>query len=178
MTITPAPTRAAAAPARPSVTNDTFVALYRDQYRTVFRYALVLTRNPQDAEDVTAETFERALRAWSRGGVSSEAAVRWLFVTARRLAIDRWRRTRRALGARRRHRQGPNDALGESESWLWLDQVLRLLPPRQREVLALRYQRDLSDADIGLVMGLSESGVRSLAARAIATLRKHREVWE
>lgn len=170
--------RDAAAPARLSVADDTFVGLYRDHYRTVFLYLLALTRNHQDAEDVAAETFERALRAWSRTGAPTAGAAPWLLVTARRIAIDRWRRARRALGARARHEERANDALVEADSWLWLDEVLRVLPSRQREVLALRYQQDLSDADIGLVMGLSESGVRSLAARAIATLRKHPEVWE
>lgn len=63
------------------------------------------------------------------------------------------------------------------EAMLWLESVAKILPPRQREVIALRYQRQLTDADIGVVMGLSESGVRSLVARAIETLRKHPEVW-
>ena len=40
----------------------------------------------------------------------------------------------------------------------------------------LRYQRDLTDADIAVVMGLTESGVRSLAARALAALRAHPEL--
>ena len=40
----------------------------------------------------------------------------------------------------------------------------------------LRYQRDLSDADIGLVMNLSESGVRSLVTRALESLRAHPEL--
>lgn len=167
-----------AAPARLTVADDTFGGLYRDYYRTVFLYVLALTRNHQDAEDVTAETFERALRAWSRTGAPPAGAAPWLLLTARRIAIDRWRRARRAVVPRVRDAERANDALVEADSWLWLDEVLRLLPARQREVLALRFQQDLSDTDIGLVMGLSASGVRSLAARAIATLRKHHEVWE
>jgi DNA-directed RNA polymerase specialized sigma24 family protein len=51
-----------------------------------------------------------------------------------------------------------------------------VLTARQREVLVLRYQRDLTDADIGSVMRLSESGVRSLVARALAILRSHPEL--
>lgn len=64
------------------------------------------------------------------------------------------------------------------EALAWLDTLAHVLPSRQREALVLRYQGDLTDAEIGLVMGLSESGVRSLVARGIATLRNHPEVWE
>ena len=158
-------------------TDDAFLSFYLDNYERVFHYVLLLTRNLEDAEDVTADTFERAWRAWSRGDMRPETAVSWLLVTARHRATDRWRRARNAMW-RRRLRDQSNDGLRESESWLWLDAVLRLLPARQREVLALRYQEDLSDADVGLVMGLTTSGVRSLAARALATLRRHREVWD
>jgi RNA polymerase sigma factor (sigma-70 family) len=69
------------------------------------------------------------------------------------------------------------DAQADPETWLWLDAFARVLPERQREVILLRYHRDLSDADIGALMRLSPSGVRSLVARAIATLRSHPEVW-
>jgi DNA-directed RNA polymerase specialized sigma24 family protein len=43
-------------------------------------------------------------------------------------------------------------------------------------VLLLRYRRDLTDDEIGGVMGLSASGVRSLAARALDTLHNHPEL--
>jgi RNA polymerase sigma factor (sigma-70 family) len=163
---------------RPETADGSFDDFYRANYRAVFRYVLVLTRNPQDAEDAAAETFERAFQVWSRGEVRAETAVRWLLVLARRRATDRWRRARRALRMQQGIHPRANDGLRESEGLVSLDEILRLLPSRQREVLALRYQHDLTDRDIALVMGLSESGVRSLAARAIANLRKHPEVWE
>ena len=53
----------------------------------------------------------------------------------------------------------------------------RELPRRQREVLILRYQRDLDDESIGEILGLSASGVRSLVARACETLRRNPEIW-
>ena len=73
--------------------------------------------------------------------------------------------------------RGVDGTAEEREFWMWLDALARSLPARQREVLLLRYQRDLTDAEIGEVLGLSESGVRSLAARAIAALRRHPELW-
>ena len=60
---------------------------------------------------------------------------------------------------------------------MWLDALSQALPNRQRDVIFLRYQRDLTDAEIGEVLGLSASGVRTLASRALNGLRKHPELW-
>jgi RNA polymerase sigma factor (sigma-70 family) len=60
----------------------------------------------------------------------------------------------------------------------WLASISQILPARQREVLLLRYQRDISDEDIAALMDLTPSGVRSLVARALTKLRAHPEVWK
>jgi RNA polymerase sigma factor (sigma-70 family) len=102
-----------------------------------------------------------------------------LLLTARRIATDRWRRAHRMLAILGSQRPGApvaESGAQRTEFWLWFDAVARVLPPRQREVLLLRYQRDLTDAEVGAIMSLSPSGVRSLVARAIATLRQHPEL--
>ena len=149
--------------------------VYADHYRDVHRYLLGLTASPDDAEEIAAETFERAIRAWSR---IPEPVLPWLLLTARRIATDRWRRVRRAtrlgVGLRQATSAGAGEA--ETEFWLWFRAVAVALTSRQREVLVLRYQRDLTDADIARIMGISGSGVRSLVARALEVLRAHPEL--
>jgi RNA polymerase sigma-70 factor (ECF subfamily) len=155
-----------------------FEALYTLHYRDVYRYLLGLTRSPDEADDIAAETFERAFRAWIGGHGPLERPLPWLLLIARRVATDQWRRARRF--ARLPH--GPDArrtdvaSVGRTEFWLWFDAVARVLSPRQREVLLLRYQRDLTDPDIASIMGISESGIRSLVARALAVLRAHPEL--
>jgi RNA polymerase sigma-70 factor (ECF subfamily) len=152
-----------------------FERIYRAHYRDVYRYVLAFTRSAEEAEEISADTFERALRTWQE---TPDPALPWLLLTARRKATDRWRRARRwARIALTLHPAERGDA-GErrTEFWLWFGAVSRLLTDRQREVLVLRYQRDLTDADVGRIMGLSQSGVRSLAARALDVLRAHPEV--
>lgn len=151
-----------------------FEDLYARHYRDVFRYCLVLTRHREDAEDVAAETFARAWHAWQRGREPYGKPLTWLLVIARRIATDRWRRLARSLGPRPAVSAPAGSA--EVEALLWLESVTRALTSRQREAIALRYHRDLTDTEIGLVMGLSESGVRSLVSRALAALREHPEV--
>lgn len=164
-------------PIQPAVPARTqaFEDAYRAHYRDVHRYVLAFTGSIDDADEIASETFERAFRSWQR---TPDPPLPWLLLTARRIATDRWRRARRwarlALGFRHEKRGDAGER--RTEFWLWFADVSRLLTDRQREVLLLRYQRDLSDADIASIMGLSESGVRSLVSRALDVLRAHPEL--
>jgi len=159
-----------------AVSSTLFEDVYERHLSDVFRYALIVTGDRDDADDVTAETFAHALRAWRSGREPDGPVLPWLFVLARNIATDRWRKTKRVLAGRPTS-ASPTD-VARLEAEMWLQSVVRILPPRQREVIGLRYHHELTDADIGALMGLSESGVRSLVARAIATLRRHPEVWQ
>ncbi|MGA2514783.1 MAG: sigma-70 family RNA polymerase sigma factor [Candidatus Limnocylindrales bacterium] len=174
--------------ARPSGTeveevNRAFADLYRQRYRDVYRYVLLMLHSANDAEEVTAEAFGRAYLAWRRGhGPQWQSSLPWLLQIARRIVIDQNRRTR-VLAWLPLPFLAPNqeprveDETSRSDFWLWFDRFARQLPQRQREVLILRYQRDLDDQTIGEILGLSPSGVRSLVSRACETLRRNPEVW-
>jgi len=171
-----------------------FEEAYRAHYRDVFRHMLLATRGRDDVEEIVAETFSRAFAAWRIGQGPAGKALPWLLVIARRIATDRWRRRRliawvplpESMRPRATRPDGsaawsePESADRgelEAEFWMWLDALSRALPARQRDVIFLRYQRDLSDAEIGEVLGLSASGVRTLASRALHGLRNHPELW-
>ena len=160
-----------------------FEGVYRAHYEDVYRYVLLARRRPDDAEDIVADVFDRAYRAWRSGHGPAGRTLPWLLLIARRLVVDRWRRERilRWLPLpdawTGNEPRDPGDAEGRAELWLWLAQLSAALPDRQREVVLLRYQRDLSDEDIGEILGLSASGVRTLLSRALATLRRHPELW-
>jgi RNA polymerase sigma factor (sigma-70 family) len=170
---------------------ETFEAIYEANFRAVYRYALLATRRSADAEDVVSDTFARALSAWTSGHGPAGRPLPWLLLICRRILTDRWRR-QRLIGwlpifpSARPGSDGEleggldpgadDEAFRVREFWLWLDSLTRVLPQRQREVLFLRYERDLDDEDIGQVLGLTASGVRSLTARAIASLRRHPEL--
>lgn len=156
-----------------------FEDVYRRHERDIVRYLTLLLGRPDDAEDVAADTFGRAFEAWRSGRGPAGRPLPWLLTIARRLAMNRWRRRRLIEWVRLpigRRDPGADASAEDREFWLWLDALARALPDRQREVLILRYRRDLDDTEIGEVMGLSASGVRSLRARAIQSLRDHPEL--
>jgi RNA polymerase sigma-70 factor (ECF subfamily) len=172
-----------------------FEAVYNAHYPDVVRHVIFATRGRDDVEEIVAETFARAFAAWRSGHGPAARPLPWLLVIARRIVTDRWRRgrligwlplpdgMRPARGdwdGRRATSPEPGSAdaaAGVAEFWLWLDALSLALPPRQRDVIFLRYQHDLSDEDIGEVLGLSASGVRTLVSRALNGLRKHPELW-
>lgn len=167
----------------PASTSLTFEGVYRDHYRDVYRYVMLALGRVDDVEDVVADTFNRAFEAWRSGHGPAGRALPWLIVIARRIVIDRWRR-RRLLrwlpfqsGDTRFEPPDPDDSRERAEFWIWLAQLAGALSEREREVVFLRYQRDLSDEDIGEILGLSASGVRTLVSRALASLRQHPELW-
>ena len=158
-----------------------FEVLYRDHYRDVYRYVLLSLRRPDDADDVVADTFDRAFAAWRSGQGPAGRALPWLIVIARRIIVDRWRRERliRWLPFTGRPGIDPpdgDDSATRAEFWLWLDELAKALTPRQRDVVFLRYQRDLTDEEIGEILGISASGVRTVVSRALAALRSHPEL--
>jgi RNA polymerase sigma-70 factor (ECF subfamily) len=172
-----------------------FEAVYNAHHRDVSRHVILTTRGSDDVEEIVAETFARAFAAWRSGQGPAGRPLPWLLVIARRICTDRWRRRRLIAwlplpdslrpsrgdsdrrGATQPEPGGSDRAAGVAEFWLWLDALSQALPARQRDVIFLRYQRDLTDDDIGEILGLSVSGVRTLASRALNGLRNHPELW-
>jgi RNA polymerase sigma factor (sigma-70 family) len=154
----------------------TFTDVYERYHKDIVRYLMVMTGDPELARDLAADTFARAWQTWRAGREPDGPALPWLLRVARNLATDRWRRGRRLFA--RLLERSPSDPLHEVESLDWLRSLTTVLTERQREVIVLRYYRDMPDSQVAGLLGLSESGVRSLASRAIAALKEHPELWQ
>jgi RNA polymerase sigma factor (sigma-70 family) len=167
---------AAAPPATTSATALDFDALYRASRDDVYAYVATLVRDAAAAEDVTALAFERAFRkrrSWSPRRGSGRA---WLFGIARNAALDELRRGKRsaALVAE------PADLAGavaeEDEEARARREALRAglaaLTPRERELVALKFHAGLSHAELGRVLGVSESNAGTQLHRTVQKLRE------
>ncbi len=153
-----------------------FTELYRFYADRVYRFCLFRTRRPADAEDLTQQTFLRAIVALPRYEERGLPFGAWLFRIARNVVIDHERSRREALDIDELARAGTDPAIEDETACLadresLLDAIARLTPD-QREVVGYRFFADLSARETGRLMGRGEATVRGLQARALAALRR------
>lgn len=155
---------------RTLVINDIF-----QQHRIgMLRLALLLVDDQQTAEDVVQDAFSGFYRAYSQI-VDPAKAVAYL----RSAVLNNARSALRRRGTARAY-VAPHPVNARSaESMAMLDfehaavvLALRELPPRQREILVLRYYEDLSEAEIADMTGLARGTVKSTASRGLDGLER------
>ncbi|HUD23341.1 MAG TPA: sigma-70 family RNA polymerase sigma factor [Acidobacteriaceae bacterium] len=152
-------------------------ALVRDYSGLLYRVALSLLRNRAEAEDVLQDVFLRVLQRKRELAAIVELRP-WLVRIAWNLALDRRRRIRPqqmddlfAEGLLAAD-QPADQALAEAGRIRQVMAAIERLPQRERQALLLSAMDELSTAEIGIVMGRSESSVRSLLFRARTHLRQ------
>jgi RNA polymerase sigma-70 factor, ECF subfamily len=150
--------------------------LYRACRDDVYAYVATVLRDRHLAEDVTAQAFERAFRRRRLFDPRRGSERAWLFAIARNAALDELRRRKHTVPAADARRPEEADRDGEQlESILRtatvLDAVLSL-PPRERELIALKFHAALTNSEIARVLGVSESNAGTMLHRTIAKLRK------
>ena len=140
--------------------------LFQAHGAAVYRFAAVMVRHHQDAEDVVQETFLKLIRHLEAQGDTSNVRG-WLFTVAAHAARDRQRRRLRWMAWRPAHdgRVPPPTLPDEDGRLKTARAALRRLPPRDRLLLALRAQ-GLADRDIAAASGLKPASVGRLLARA------------
>ena len=153
----------------------------RSQRRLV-RYLLYLIGRQDYAEDLAQETWIRVLQRGSQYDGRQRFDL-WLFAIARNLAIDYLRKKRKAVQTASSPddrdeillvpSSGPSpfEAAARSEDAIRLAAQLQILPPLYREALLLRFQEDLSLAEIAQVLGAPLTTVTSRIYRGLAALR-------
>jgi len=141
--------------------------LFEAHGAAVYRFAMVLLKQHQDAEDCVQETFLKLLRHLDAGGDTSNVRG-WLFTVAAHAARDRQRRRRRWVAWLPAHdAQVPPSSLPDEDGRLKrAREALQRLPERDRLLLALRAQ-GLSYRDIAAAARIRPSSVGRLLARAV-----------
>ena len=153
--------------------------LYAGHYRGLVRLAVLLLRDQALAEDVVQDSFIAVHRRWDR--IDPDRAAAYL----RQTVVNRARSALRHRAVVARHQPDPSpDAAAADVAVLQTERrtaaldALAALPTRQREVLALRYYLDLSEADIAATLGISRGAVKSHASRGVAALRERLSLQE
>ena len=145
----------------------------------VFRYVRRLSGSDDEAADLTALTFERALAKLHTYRGDGAGFAPWLFRIARNQTRDARRRRRPWLPIQlldlRRHPIDPSTPEGSVLRRESIGEVSRFvdeLPEIERECLSLRYGAGLTAREIGLVIGKSDAATQKIIGRALAKLKE------
>ncbi|MBF6620077.1 MAG: sigma-70 family RNA polymerase sigma factor [Patulibacter sp.] len=149
--------------------------LYVDRVYAFFAYRLAAR---DEAEDLTAATFERIVRHAERFDEAKGTLATWVFSIAENVLIDhyRWR-------GRRDEQALPADGDGADRQLVWddapseglapeLQRAVEMLSPREQQVIGLRFGGDLSGREIASLLGTSEANAHQLLSRALRRLRQ------
>ncbi len=146
----------------------------RPLIRRVYAYVAYRIGDGPDAEDVTSETFERALRYRDSFDPRRGDPAAWLVGIARRCVADA-AGTRLETTAEVPDAAASVDVEGDAVRRLVLARALAALDERDRELVALRYGADLTARRIGQVLGLKTNAVEVALHRALQRLRAQLE---
>jgi RNA polymerase sigma-70 factor (ECF subfamily) len=151
-------------------------ALLQRFERPLLQYATRILGDSDRARDVVQETF---IKFQNEDRVELDhAPAKWLFTVCRNGALNICRKEKRMtyldqelLETRESEQPAPYEKLEAKEASGFLLRILGTLPPRQQEVLQLKFQNDLSYHEIGEITQLSASNVGVMIHNALKTLR-------
>lgn len=145
--------------------------LYRVQVAPLQRLAFLLTSDHHLAEDITQQAFVRFYRRFFalRDPAAAPAYLKRTVVNLARSHHRRGRREREHLEARQQVTEATDDRSVEDHDAIV--QALASLPYRQRAAIVLRFYEDLTEQQAAEALGCSAAAMKSLTARAMASLR-------
>lgn len=153
-----------------------FEDLYRDHMGRIYAYVRAQVSTAADAEDITAQVFMSAYKAYDRFEPRHATPVAWLFRIARNATLDHFRaggrreRLRRTIEHQPAAVEDPARMAEERIQYRALLEHVSRLPERQREAISLRHS-GLSFEEVGVLMACSEDAAKMLYHRALKALR-------
>lgn len=156
-----------------------FEAIYREELPRVYNFFRYRVGDDQIAEDLTAETFEKAWRNREKYRSDLASFSTWLFTLARRIGTDHYRRHMPTVPLEdAKHVPDPQtleETAAQRADFKHLSLLLSRLAERERELVALKYGAGLTNRAITRITGLTESNVSTILYRVTHHLRAQ---WE
>lgn len=141
------------------------------EYEAVYRYILCLCRNDTEAQDLTQETFLRAMKS-SRGFEGQSSLYTWLCAIGKNLWLNRCKKQSRETAVDELPAEAATDQssleeqLIEKDTAMRIHRVLHHIDEPYKEVFSLRVFGQLPFADIASLFGKTESWARVTYYRA------------
>lgn len=153
--------------------------LYDCYHRDVYHFALYYTNSKQEAEDITQETFFKAIKQL-HNLKDKDKVKTWILSIARNTAVDLHRRhkIKRLLTEKLsmqpvlREVPKPLEIVVKNEQWQTVQEALMKLKSHDRTIIICRMLKDYTIQETAAILGISEVKVRVDFHRAMARLRK------
>ncbi|MDO8616512.1 MAG: sigma-70 family RNA polymerase sigma factor [Dehalococcoidia bacterium] len=161
-----------------------FTDLYHQYFPKVFAYVYGRVQDKEVSLDIVSDVFEKAF-VKKKSLRSPDSFGSWLFTIARNEVSSHWRKEKPAAKAAQEaawenemHNQtrGPEEAVLHKERLASLTAQVRLLPRREQEIIALKFDAELTNREIASVLSTSEVNVRVTIFRALRKLRERLQV--
>lgn len=146
--------------------NDALEFIYEKYSRMLFLYALSLTHSKEDAEDLVADAFVKALLSFEDGNLKA-----WLYTVLKNDFYNLYKRKKRTIPNEMIHMEwleDPADILKDyirEEEKRWLYTQIYQLPQREQEIMLLSIQQELDDRTISHLTDLSITNIRVIRHR-------------
>ena len=152
--------------------------LYNSYYMQVYSYAVTLTKNPEQAEEITQHTFVKALS--SKAGYKGKSSeLTWLCSIAKNLYYDEIRRNQKLTGMDDVNNAPSGDdlerAVSDADVAFRIHMVLHDLEEPYKEVFQLRVFGELSFTQIASIFRKTESWARVTYHRARLKIKERME---
>jgi RNA polymerase sigma-70 factor (ECF subfamily) len=156
-----------------------FSELYHQFFPKVFAYVYGRVQDRETSLDIVSDVFEKAYMKM-KSLRSPDSFGSWLFTIARNEVSSHWRKEKPAAKAaqeaaieRELHGQpkGPEETLLHKERLASLSALVRGLPRREQEIIALKFDAELTNREIASILSTSEVNVRVTIFRALRKLR-------
>jgi RNA polymerase sigma-70 factor (ECF subfamily) len=157
-----------------------FAPIYDHYFPRVHAYVCYRVHEPQDAQDIVADVFFRAIRNLKRfKWRNNHSFAAWLFRIAHNLVVDHYRKHKYAalslvsedgLAEPASEAPLPEEALAQQEAFQQIRALIATLSPRRQEIVTLRFYGGLRNYEIARVLGLDERTVAAHLCRALQDL--------
>jgi RNA polymerase sigma-70 factor (ECF subfamily) len=154
-----------------------FTAVYQQHVARIYRYHLARTGRVEDAQDLTAETFQAALESFASFDPAQGSAAAWLTGIARHKLADHYRRFQRDLETDPVEDQpdladSPEELSAQHIQMAQIAAALRSLPIDRADALSLHFFAGLSLSETAQAMRRSDQAVKKLIQRGLGDLRR------
>ncbi|XOB42241.1 MAG: RNA polymerase sigma factor [Candidatus Nealsonbacteria bacterium] len=163
--------------------SEAFAELYNEHYSKIFSYALKRTANLEIAQDVTSETFFKALKKLWQFRWRNISFLSWLYKIANNEIANYFRKNKYKVSLEKIPEpftiRNPSTEIIEGEQelkkhqdFLMLQKKISKLSVKYQEVISLRFFEKKKIKEIAEILGKKEGTIKSLLHRGLEKLRK------